>query len=173
MKESNLSPKGNLEDLVDLQVILWFQVEERLHDWLWGHAMDKWMKKCTKYGWPSNSVPGILGHVPVPRIFLGHFQLRSQDNKPQHMTQITNSVMRSARRPCQPKIDKSSWQMATCQQQFQLSTLSIWLRHYTQHLTQLIQYRNALKYSILNCASIDVYWKILQIISVYTWQKIL
>ncbi len=35
-----------------------------------------WTKICPKHGWPFNSVLMIWGHVPVPRICLGHFQVR-------------------------------------------------------------------------------------------------
>ncbi len=65
----------NSEYLVDSQAIFLFQVEERTCDWLQGHTADMWMKKCTKYAKPSNSVSGILWHVAVPMTCPGHFQL--------------------------------------------------------------------------------------------------
>ncbi len=49
-----------------------FQVGERTCDSFWGHAVDTWIKTCTKYGQPFDFVHGIVGHVPVPRTCPGH-----------------------------------------------------------------------------------------------------
>ncbi len=42
-----------------------------------GHVTEQKMKK---YSQPSDSAPGILGHVPIPRTCLGHFQLSEESN---------------------------------------------------------------------------------------------
>ncbi len=69
----------NLKDLVDLRVFL-FQLEDRTHDWLWGHAADTWMKKSNDWTaiwfcpWDFRTCPW---DKDLSMICLGHFQLRS------------------------------------------------------------------------------------------------
>ncbi len=62
------------------KICFFIQVEERICDWLWGHAVDTWIRKCTKYGLPSDSVPGVLRTCPCPEDRSEIFPTKVQKN---------------------------------------------------------------------------------------------
>ncbi len=61
----------------------------------------------------------------------------TREDKPRHMPQMTNSVMSLAKRACQQKKATNnmlSWQIAICQQHFQLRYPNLFSKHHEEHI---------------------------------------